>query len=222
MKKLIAILTIAIVLVGAVFATGTTTNSRITVTTTVGASEPTIILKAGTTSTLDKTATVTTNAAGNHDGEGLTATQDISAANVLIYCGLYQTSKANTQKKYSFEVTATQFVQVKDSKKAAVAAADAYTVNQNVTFKTLSATGWFTTNTTGVNAITAPSINDGEKFTADVTFDGLGPVNATVGENAISTSNAKELATFQIEWTKDEAAPAGEYQADITLAITVE
>ena len=226
MKKLIAILTIAIVLVGSVFAgageTGTPAeqSGRITIRSEVVREDPTFVLKGGVSAN-------SLTAVGNDGAEGSGAELkqatmsdwDISQANITAFFGIFQTSKAKNQFTYTFSVAPTQFVQYETSTGAAPT--NAYTVNKAVDIHDVVTQEWFDDDTEGVESATAPSVTEAtgtdliDTLGGSITFDGTKVVNPNATASAPAT-----VSTFQITWTYDREAPAGKYQADILLTVT--
>ena len=234
MKKLIAIVTIAIVLVGAVFAElGDTApanqSGRITVRSEVARQDPTFVLKGGVSS---NALNVIGNAsATDYDGQELKqanmADWDISQANITAYFGIYQTTAAKNQFTYSFSVVPTHFVQYKNAAGADVTT-NAYTVNKAVDIDGLNTDLWYvdSTSTTGYvegisQSSTRPAVTDAttasgiDTLAGTVIFDGSAVVNSEA-----ATTNVL-ICPFSITWTYDREAPAGKYQADVLLTVTV-
>ena len=227
MKKLIAILAIMIVLVGAVFATDpvdTTPDGatqRVTIKSTVGRKDPTFLLKglkdAGTfTNTgaqdaadvVDAT-TGNASAAGSYDGTLLTSAKDISQDDVVASFGVFQTADAKNKFAYSFTISATHLIQVTDANgDAPTTPYDAATPE----FSNLGNTAWYASSTTGISAGTS-SVDAASGITASVTFDGLATISA-------DTTNPK--LTFTVTWPKNRMAVAGDYEADVTMVLTVQ
>ena len=228
MKKLIAILAIAIVLVGAVFADPVNTTpdgatQRITIKSTVERKDPTFLLKGledaasftnagaqGATTIVADQTTGELSAAGSHDGTLLTSGKDISQDNVVASFGIFQTADAKNRFAYTFAVSATHLIQVTDADGNDVAAANAYDAS-TPEFSNLGNTAWYASSTTGISAATA-SLNAATGISASVTFDGLAVITA-------DTTNPK--LTFTVTWPQNKFAVAGDYEADVTMTLTV-
>lgn len=196
MKKLIAILTIMIVLAGAIFAeTATTTgNEELKVTCVVTSKEPTFTLYGSKTA-----ATVST-------GDGMTAGEVVETENsstttialaddaiingdVTIYCVVKQ---ANNDVKYVKAYTLSA---------AATKLSDGTTTTGHTTAAPTVST---------IAAIAASNITGARTTvggtTATVTYAGL-------------DADAADLASFNVKWPQTDLIPGSGYYAYITLTI---
>ena len=222
MKKLIAILTIAIVLVGAIFATDAvapTGTQRITVKTTVDRILPVIEFKGANTTfngatpagavtakvdgtdygTANSPEVYTAGTAGTaHDGAELESNTHIDLGNVVAYFKIAQANGDGGAKcnfVYTLSVSATTLKSITDGVTYEV---------QNT--PVASADG--TQPTAGTNlAIGEPTVS-GASFSVTATYTGV------VAD--------QDIAYFKYTWAKDNAAPNATYAADVTLTYTAQ
>ena len=223
MKKLIAILVVMIVLIGAVFAAD---SQSLTVTANIAVETPAFVLKGGASDgTYDKTAAVdSAPAAQEYSYEQIALNGSIIANNLTAYFQVLQSSKANLSKTFNFSVTASKLVRrghlASSAEVTAALAADpnstlavndlvsdgrSYTINKSVTISTAAKVS-ASENT--YLAITPNTSSTAAEFSA--TYSGY--VNATA-------ASMLPLATFSVTWEKDEAAMDGFYCADVTLTV---
>lgn len=201
MKKVLTILAILVVLTSAVFADalGATapsdSSSIIKIKSTVARKDPSFAIK---------TAMASDNVTGTETGDDAIYTAgDISQADITVTFGIYQTAAAKNRFGYSFTITADKFEQQ-------VTSGTAYVVDKAVTVGTPS--GWYVKDVdNGIGDVVAPAAS-GSSLTAKVTFTGKKEVAAS--------ETAK--TTFDITWTADREAPAGDYIADVTMEIVVD
>ena len=217
MKKLIAIVTIAIVLVGAVFAANTeqsyaSTNEKLTIVTTVTRVEPTFKLVGGTASdsiTQESDSVSNDNWSTAYNGATLTlaaSDYNIATGDIKLFFAIRQKTNANIHKAYTFTVTASDLVYQKadnqDTKEFTI---------QNGGIEHLTAN----TTLTGATTSTYPALTasvDGSNLVATYT----GVVNVpTTGDQYI------EIGTFDVTWPETVDAIAGTYKADIKMTFTV-
>ena len=137
---------------------------------------------------------------GDEDGEDLFV-NDISQGDVSVDFSIYQSTTAKNRYKYSFKVEVTKFVGVNHN----------YSVNTAVTVGAPSGT-WYTADAAeGIGFVEQPAVVNNE-LVASVTFNGN---KAVVGSNDAKTS-------FNVLWKEDKAAPADDYEANVTMTVTVE
>ena len=203
MKKVITVLAILVVLTSAIFAAeaaGSTNIIRIK--STVLRQDPTFSLKA------TNSGSSTVEAA---DGEttDLVVAEDISQSDITVTFGIYQTAAAKNRFVYSFQVGVTELKKVNQSG-AVITGDGAYTVETGVLMADPDNTNWYDDANDGIGDATAPSVTD-NVLSGTVEFDGEAVVDAD--------DDAK--TTFNVTWTSDREAPAGDYMADITMTVTV-
>ena len=197
MKKLIAILVIAIVLVGSVFAA---TNEELLITVEVKCVEPTFALIGGTatsapTASADLSSgktgiTVTTaaQASNNHTSTSTISLADdaIINGNVVIYCFVKQTTvDAKSKTTYKFSATATPL-------------------------------------TDGTNSTGNPTVSDFSAITGSNVTGGRTTTTTSTGaqtQYAGKKCPAADLASFNVAWEQTDLPP-GNYNAYITLTIS--
>ena len=135
---------------------------------------------------------------GDADGEDLEVS-DISQGDVKVAFSIFQKTDAKNRFGYTFKVTVTKFK------------SNDYTVDKDITVDNLTG-DWYTVNVAdGISAIEAPEIAN-NIFTGAVTFNGK---KAVLGSTTAKTS-------FDVTWTGDREAPAGDYEADVEMTITVD
>ena len=215
MKKLIAILTIAIVLVGAVFATSS--NSSITVTTHIGNIEPSFKL-----STTQVSTALGSNAAGAHE-----ITEDaLLASNQTVEFIITQINRSKSVKTYTLTATAEDLVLYKYKNAAGsdvlVSTTAHPATDAEKKFSIVGGTSgtWtvdtFTSTTAGENP--TPFIP-----TSKVTYGGSSSgLTVTYKGNALVASEEAPVtvAKFTCEWAANNDAVTGDYQATVTLTIS--
>ena len=202
MKKVITVLAILVVLTSAIFAetesaqTAAGSTNKIKITSTVLRQDPTFSLKG----TNGNNVTVT-----SADGEEKElAVGDISQDDITVTFGIYQTADAKNRFGYSFQVGFTPLTRKLDSENNPVT--NGYPVAG--TMADPNNANWYVSSTNGIGASVAPSVTD-NVLSGSVTFDG----DAVVAADAIAKT------TFSVTWNSDRLAPAGVYEADVTLTV---
>lgn len=228
MKKLIAILTIAIVLVGAVFATPSTKaqeangNAYIDILATILEDAPRfeLAVKSG--------ATAVANANPANDGIDAVDASDttidyseLSAADAAkladgtgtatVVFSINQIASARTNANYELTVTAGDLELIEYSNGTAKSGALADNEVFSVKTKTLAV---------GSAGASIKGAVLTEVEMASVSVSGLVLTVDYHGVVAAAANNKKELGTFTVEWEKNEDAVSGKYQAAITLNVT--
>ena len=214
MKKLIAILTIAIVLVGAVFADNPVASSAngdasIVVTTTINKAFPAFKLSA----TSPAGTTDSAVAATNHTAGAVTIDTDaLLSNNATVSFAIIQTQTSRAHVKYWIGVTATKLVMTKDENNNSI---DTTAADYNASthefelVAAVDATPAIVGN--NIDNVTVGGTNDGtsaDKTGAYFEYEG--------GKVAANTT----IATFDVNWKKNEDAAPGTYQATVTLHVT--
>jgi len=218
MKKAITILAVLIVLVSAVFADAPAGETqKITIQSTVARKDPQFLLKgvagadqSGFTTEAAKTTT-------EYEGTELDSGVDISQEAVVASFALYQTAAAKNRFAYTFTISATKLVQREDAEHREPA--QPYTTANAPVFSELDDDNWYAPAGEGQanNGITSGTaslkLTEGVAtgVSADVTFN---------GKATVAASNTPKLA-FTVTWADDKAAPAGLYEADVTMTYTV-
>ena len=211
MKKLIAILAIAIILVGAVFADTTvettTGKEELLVKCTITPVEPTFSLVGAVatsqpTSSADLTSAktgevVSTAESATAAGSTITmATNAIIQNNVTIYCFIRQTNDdVKSLTTYKFSVAATALSNSSNGQ---------HTPDPAVSL---------------ISAISSSNVEGGRTTTSAVAASGNNAATPAQTAYAGLDSDSADLASFNVTWTKTDLAPA-EYQAYITLTIS--
>lgn len=219
MKKLIAILTIAIVLVGAVFAAS---GDNLTINAKVAPHAPGFRLYGGETSSAaaDVLAVETPAAAVGTQGEEgyvpaagwIASTKDISLQDITVYCrvkqyspnGDYTATKSKFKGVATIKVTATALKATVGNTEYStngvaneVAASDVTIPNNGISAKAIAR-----------EQSTGGYANDTVKIT--LTYDGK-----TVQDSDV-------YADFSFKWTASDNLPPATYSANITMSYTVE
>ena len=217
MKKLIAILAIAIVLVGAVFATDPEVNLgsyKITLTSDVAPYAPQFLFEGsltGTTYTAQGTAGEVA-AANKLVSQDSIADTDITAYFIIKQNGAKDASGAgqeyarwNTPVYFTIAVTNLTEVNPADANdvKSAPGAVDAASLSAAAAITYSGKKNGATTNLT--NALTNAVLEDG-RVGFSATYNGK-VVDQTIG-------------TFSVTWKQDDSLPNGAYSADIILTIS--
>ena len=197
MKKALTILTVMILITSAVFASTDTAPAGsvgiIKIRSHVDREDPIFEIRA---------AFGNQNATGVEDPGSVLSVSDISDGDVTVAFGIYQTHRANNRFKYHFTVTCGKF------------ASGTYTVNKDITIANLAG-DWYTAGeTTGVKSVETMQVNPANEteIIGLVEFSGIQAVDAS--------TTAKR--TFEVTWTGDREAPAGDYEADVTMTIEVD
>ena len=209
MKKLIAILAIAIVLAGAVFA-DTETNlgkEELLVKCTITPVEPTFsLVGAVATSQPDSSADLTgaktgevvsTTGSATASGSTITmATNAIIQNSVTIYCFIRQANNdVKSLTTYKFSVAATALSNSSNGQ---------HTPDPTVSL---------------ISAISSSNVEGGRTTTSAVAASGNNAATPAQTAYAGLDSDSADLASFNVTWAKTDLAPA-EYQAYITLTIS--
>ena len=197
MKKLIAILTIMIILVGAVFAGS---GDKLLVTSKVSEHIPGFKIFGGERATTDGTAAYGTE--GTNAGVKVASTKDIALDDIMVDCKISQFSNTTTPEytgakaKYkgtaTLTITATELVHSTDTTQKASVAASAVSVTG------LPAGVTCTPNTTGAT-VTLPFVYDGR---------------------SVQDSAATTMATMLFTWTHSDNLIPGDYSATIKMEYT--
>ena len=192
MKKALTIIAILVIVTGTLFAAAPAgSTGLIKIKSTVERKDPTFVIKASYGNQV---------ATGDTDGEDLIV-DDISQGEVSVDFAIYQTTVAKNRYKYSFKVEVTKFVGAQYD----------YTVDKNVTVGQPTTSGWYTTNVPeGIGFVEEPVVVD-NVLTCSVTFN---------GNKAVSESDTAKTS-FNVTWEDDREAPADDYEADVTMTITV-
>ena len=220
MKKLIAILTIAIVLVGAVFADATSTGaSSIKITTSVSEIEPTFRLKAGeVTSDLaaaanaEAVASITAAALAGNTSYVIAQDELLSAAQTVTFY-VQQISRSKSIKTYTFSAAATDLVlyKYKDTN------GDDVLVSEHVHPAT-EAEKKFTVGATTVNTFANGALAEAKATyggtTSAKTVQYLGNAQPASAESPVN------VVSFTCTWAANNDAVTGDYQATVTLTIS--
>lgn len=197
MKKFIAILTIAIVLVGAVFAAS---GDTLTLTSTVSEHKPGFKIFGGEVSS----AAAATE--GTSAGASIASSIDITADPITVYCRIKQysvdTANSYSQTKCKFRGVATIDV---------VASALSQTIGTGETAQTFStaATASAVTTTLPNNVTKTAATNTNNAVQIILTYAG-----STVQDSAV-------YADFSFTWAQDDTLPPGQYTANIEMTYTV-
>ena len=136
-------------------------------------------------------------ATGDTDGEDLIV-DDISQGDVSVDFAIFQTTTAKNRFTYSFKVEVTKF------------ASATYTVEKDVTVGQPSGVWYVEDADEGIGTVEDPDVTN-NVLTCSVTFTGK---KAVVESDTAKTS-------FNVTWEGDREAPAGDYEADVTMTITV-
>ena len=215
MKKLIAILTIAIVLVGAVFATDA---ASIRVTTSINAVEPIYQLKtAQITEDLAVAANqaaidaITAAALAGNDSHVIT-TDALLTANQSVTFSVYQTNISNSVKTYTLSAVATDLLlykyknaQGEDVLVSATPHPETAEHPENTTFAVAAA-----------NAV----MNKGNLADAKATYEGNGTTALSITYKGNAQPADVVVATFTCTWGANADAVTGDYQGTVTLTIS--
>ena len=203
MKKVIAILTIAIVLVGAVFAATSTGNAVLKVQTTIEPVEPTF--KLATDQVEDEL--------GGDDGATahVITTNDLLTAEQTVTFDVIQLIASKTVKMYTLTATATDLVLYQ------------YQL-PNGTWQNVSGEGGVAHPATDaekkftVNATTVNTFANGVLTTAQATYGGSAS-SKTITYKGTDVAADTKVAYFTCTWDDNATAVPGRYEATITLTI---
>lgn len=196
MKKLIAILTIMIILVGAVFADS---GDKLLVTSKVSEHIPGFKIFGGERAETTDTAAYGTE--GTNTGVNVASTKDIALDDIMVDCKISQYSnttspeytgaKAKYKGTATLTITATELVHSEDTTQKASVAASAVNVS-------LPAGVTCTPTTTGAT-VSLPFVYDGR---------------------SVQDSAATAMATMLFTWTHSDNLIPGNYSATITMTYT--
>ena len=197
MKKLIAILTIAIVLVGAVFATD---EAQINITAVISSLDPAFRLTAKTITTEESGSSSTAGVVGT-PGSVTLATDMLLSGNASIVFDIEQIATSRTKTPYLITVSASDLL--------LTTVASGHTNNQKFTNAISAYKGeGITDELTGVNHVTTTKPSAGPfRFAYDGTT-----INAT-------TDSAVVLGEFTVTWTGNSEAEVGTYSAYVKIEI---
>ncbi len=221
MKKLITILAIMIVLVGAVFASdpgykptdqpASTKSSGdgdaiINVTATIGSEWPKFQLATKTGAAVVPSA-VGGNADAALSSANISALTEADSGSVTVTFGINQISDSRTTDSYTLTVTATNLVLVQPLGGDVIA--------WNTAVATEDVTRRFVT-TTPDPTISKKTVDN---ITMDDSVDGTLAVEYNGKKVKAGVSAPLDLATFDVSWTKNTNAQAGDYKSVITLHV---
>ena len=223
MKKLIAILTVMIVLVGSVFAVNQEGSAAINITATIDQELPTFQLNIKS----DETATEGKPAVSVGDDAATTAFTSASVnslkggTDVEVHFEITQTHDArlgeNSAKHiYHFSVAATNLVL-----QNAQGTGDAATQNDNTRFEVVDGTPDI--NSLSTNATTASDITvrkDTQHGETTITTATVEAGTVTYKGGLVPTSTV--LGNFIVGWHGNAGAAPGTYKATVTLTVTSE
>ncbi len=217
MKKLITILAIMIVLVGAVFAaddptptTGTSESHVITVNTHVAQILPVFNFKTANIDGTNKTAKFDTSTATNPDFAAEDTTkiygennQDISQADISQTFTILSMKKANYVGSFKLTVSATQFKTSHTDQATSQVVVDHETTGAiTYTYPTSVATK-----------------EDGRLVVTPTAATTEDPAYLTAVFNGRQDTESLELASVTVKWARDVDAIPGDYKADVTLNV---
>lgn len=214
MKKLITILAIMLVVVGAVFAEDPQpTNQRLTLQSDVSEKKPAFKFQGSEDDKYGTDGKVVTSAQGSWDGTLITSAKSIADADITLNFRILQTGSAGesdstTYARYKGVVTFA--VEVGDLTQQAPLAANTSAATVEGTLGTLTV-GTVGKYDASVNGSTTEVSN---KITLSTTSNGFSAAyNGKVKDDQV-------IGTFSATWKKDETLPNGTYKADITLTIS--
>ena len=230
MKKILTVLAILTLIVGAVFAEGaegekttpTATKSRVTIESTVEEKQPAFVLKAGLKDTNEESANfgkVTYGTTGKSVGESAEETFDgtvlktgipsIADSDIEVYFQIMQTGSAGLETD-----SGKKFARYKKVVNFNVKVGDLICDQQDGTKYRISG-----------EASESKAADDIANPNKDNVYT-LKNFASANHQNYSATYNGKvyddqEIATFKATWEKDNYAPNGTYKADITLTYTI-
>ena len=227
MKKLIAILTIAIVLVGSVFAglNDVDTTRTITVTTTVARKKPDFKL----TGSQDSSAIATGTAVTDETADELAAAEDISIDDIQVFFGVYQVGLANVRKSYNLSVSAGNLILWDDTGNNATHEAAKYGAGSYATVPEGKVSGNYVFEIAPTNAspaISAATIADTVKGHDKIDLFEASAEGASNSKFTVAykgkvgeTTGDILLGTFDVTWNHNTEAEAGNYKANVVLTV---
>ena len=220
MKKLITILTIMIVLVGAVFADPAATstgNTSILVTTSISAVEPTFKLYSGAIESLlaDQTVDEAKAAAVAANHPVVIDTNSLLTEAQTVTFKVSQITNSRSIKAYTLAAEATDLVLYKYKNAQ----------NQDVLEETTAHPAAAGKKKFEVQATTVNTFANGSLSTDDATYGGDGSAKTITykGTSIDVTGQGKapiDVATFTCTWNPNDQAVTGDYRATVTLKIT--
>ena len=243
MKKLITILAIMIVLVGAVFADNAVGNSTLIVKTTIAEVLPTFGLTAISSNVSSVTQAQYANATAQNNGvttpidsqQGyatITDSTNLITANgtVAVQFAVKQISDSSTTRTFHLAAEATNLVRVKDPTTQSNVNVGVGNVSVNTDFSAIDANEMFTVSDSGT---VIPAITNGSDVAAalDSTHHIKGSANATTSTtldvqydgvkiSAYGADNNKQIGVFTVTWNANPNAKPGDYEACVKLTVT--
>ena len=194
MKKVIAILAIAIILVGAVFAD--TVTGTLTVTTTIAPQAPTFQLYGNTTNTVNNRVAADTSIPYG-------ANTLISEDGITLYCWIAQTNISRFQGSVAITVAASVMANT-----TAVGEYAAGTFSAPASISAISPLGTITS--TRPNAATG-----------DTRITAVNGTTATPTYGNGLKAAAGDIASFNVNWKAEDLPPAS-YSATVTMTYTAQ
>ena len=215
MKKIIAIMMIAVFAIGMVFAATSTGAASLRITTTISPVEPTFKLATTqiysdlATAADDSAVAAITAAALAGESSHVITTDDLLADDVEVTFSVVQITASKSVKTYTLSAAATDLVLYKYQNPAGE---------------------WILTSTTAhpatdaekkfvVDATTVATIANGELTSAQATYDGSASAK-TITYKGTDVAADTEVATFTCTWGQNENAVPGQYQGTVTLTIS--
>lgn len=210
MKKLIAILAVMFVIVGAIFAeqnaATSTGNAEVKVVTTVSIVEPTFKLTTASATTNLGNTTNKGQAAGEIGVHTIDVNTLIGQGTTAVEFAVIQIADCKSYKTYTFSATAEELVMTKEYDKDGnlVAYAGEATTANHRAFAVDATTAAFVD---GDNAAKALKTNASTAAAYQIKYTG--------DKVAANT----KIAGFTVTWTNDADAVPGQYEAYITLTV---
>ena len=224
MKKLIAILAIMLIIVGAVFADPDKTDSEgtsvIKVKTSIGEQFPEYQLKA--ISITANTGVINEAIAVKDVSDGLVTidTNDLLSADVEVGFEVNQIVNSRTSVAYDISITATDLVLlVTANNTTAPKANPADDEKFSVSLKTSFAT---TDTDADLLTITPVTTKTGSFAGTDGGFTVQYLDGKFVNVEAATQGSVKQIGTFAYEWAQNKTAKVGDYQATVTMVVTAQ
>lgn len=218
MKKLIVILSIMLIVVGAVFAEDPQpTSQRLTLQSDVAEKKPAFKFQGSEDTKYETNGAVVTTDHGSFDGNLITTTKSIADADITLNFRILQTGSAGvsdskTYARYKGVVTFTVEVGALTQQAPFAEGEEAATVNGAIDESSLVA-GTVGKYSASVNGSSSEVFN---KITNTVN-------TAKNGFNAAYNGKVLDdqvIGTFSATWKRNETLPNGTYKADITLTIS--
>ena len=216
MKKLITILTIMIVLVGAVFATDpapadATGTAAIDIKAAVGPQYPTFQLKVTTATSGQGDIAYSTVAGAN--GQATIDTNALIEAPVTLEFAIDQITNSRCTVNYTINIKATDLVITNPVDAQNIAPDETFTVGD---IGNLSATGAINNKRT-VAVAQQNAVKSGYEAALSVGYLGGKFINVTKNVDP----DKAEIGTFSYTWAKNEDAKVGNYTATVTIEVVV-